>query len=206
MSETPTPSGPQREVIAPRHESLVKHFDRPAGPSPLGYGEVRLWLVARDAHSVFAYWEFRPEEHPEANRSDGTAEFFIRVLRDDGQVETCIQIEPSASDWTINVGAADSTYEAELGFYSPQGVWCFLARSGRTRTPPENGQPPRSIEELRKLAQRRSQQGEGAWTPELEEKLSSLLKRDTTCGTDPSTAKPIDPEAKRRPRPRPRNT
>ena len=203
MSDTPYPRKPPREVIAPRHESLNKQFDRETGPESLGYGEVRLWLVARDSRSLFAYWEFRPEEHPEALASDGSAHYFLRVTREDGHVESCVEIQPAAGDWTISVTQADTIYEAELGFYTPQKVWCFLARSGSTRTPPESGKLAPSVNAMRRLVGRPPRsEVHGDWTTEQEEQLIDLLAKDIArMSSAQKKGKPAESK-ERTPRPR----
>jgi hypothetical protein len=136
MSATPHPAGPAREVIAPRHESLRKEFDNPALP---GYGEARLWVVARDPRWLFAYWEFDPTEHPGVRGADGTDHVFLRVLRDGEEVESTVEILPSVGHWYVPVSQADCAYTAELGYFAHGGIWAFVARSGSTRTPPADG-------------------------------------------------------------------
>lgn len=133
MSDKPQRPGPPREVIAPSHVSLRKEVGREAGPAPLEYGEVRLWVVAKCPSSLFAYWEFRPEEHPEAAGPDGQVRFFLRLMRDGRRLEPAVEINPAKGDCTLPVPEADGLYSAELGFFNAQNVWCFLARSGSTR-------------------------------------------------------------------------
>ena len=147
MSAHPHPTGPAREVIAPPHLSLSKEVGRPAGPPPLEYGEVRLWLVAKDSHALFAYWELRPEDHPEAAPAGGApARFYLRTLRVDGSIaESTQEIEPAAGQCTTTAGQSDTLYRAELGFFNAQGVWCFLAQSGPARTPPEDPNNPKVL-------------------------------------------------------------
>jgi hypothetical protein len=136
MSATPRSAGPAREVIAPRHESLRKEFDIAWLP---GYGEARLWVVARDPRWLFAYWEFNPTEHPGVRGADGTDHVFLRIHRADGHVESTVEILPSVGHWYVPVSQADSEYCAEIGYFTHGGVWAFVARSGSTRTPPADG-------------------------------------------------------------------
>lgn len=191
---------PAREVIAPRHESLRKEFDEALRELQPDYGEVRLWLVARDPHWLFAYWEFNPEEHPGARGDDGVAHFFLRVQREDGTVEATVEIQPAAGNWYVPVRRADCGYTAELGFFT-SGAWAFLARSGATRTPPVDAEdmftaPPAkiparlSLAEMRALMAGQSQPGESTaqtaarvqdavrWTPEQERMLEKLLAEE----------------------------
>ena len=208
MSAMHQPSEPAKEVIAPRHESLTKEFDEARRELQPEYGEVRLWLVARDLHWLFAYWEFNPDEHPdehpEARGEDGAAHFFLRVQREDGTVEATVEIQPAAGNWYVPVPQADCAYTAELGIFI-SGAWAFLARSGATRTPPVDADdvfttltskiPSRlSLTEMRALMAGQSQPDESTaqtaarvqdsvhrtvrWTPEQERMLEKLLAEE----------------------------
>jgi hypothetical protein len=184
MSDRPHPSIPNREVIAPRRESLRKAFAKGAGPSPLEYGEVRLWLVPRDHRSLFAYWEFAPEEHPEAMAGDGATHFFLRIVREDGHVEATTEIQPAAGDWTIMVSKPDANYTAELGFFCKDHLWCFLSRSGGARTPAAERPPAmsRSVTEMRRLLgdglSAEEMRKDPSWNSALEARLRKLLAAD----------------------------
>ena len=136
MSEIPPSPTPKKEVIAPRHESIAEEFaDDPPDAEP-HYGEARLWLVARDPKCLFSYWEFRPSEHPDAVGTQGRAQFFLRIYRENGEVESIAEIQPVAGNAFVPADRTDTGYFAELGFFTG-GIWCFIARSGDTRTPPE---------------------------------------------------------------------
>ncbi len=141
MSEPPNPVRPTRETIAPRHESLTKEFAGEIGPRPLDFGEGRIWLVAKDPHTLFAYWEFVPSQHPEAVGGDGNPYFFLRILNADGEIEREIHLHSEDANLHTGVAHADSVYSAELGFYSKGGVWCFIGKSGVAYTPPEGSAP-----------------------------------------------------------------
>src|SRR5688572_2120327 len=109
MSAKPRASQPPKEVIAPRHVSLRVEVGRDTSPAPLGYGEARLWLVARDQHSLFAYWEIRVEEHPEAYGPSGQPALYLRVYRK-GAVETTVPLNVEWNDCTLLVSRADTLY------------------------------------------------------------------------------------------------
>jgi hypothetical protein len=195
----PKPSSP----AAPGQESLRAEFGGEFDPEP-EYGEARLWAVARDPHCIFCYWQFRPTEHPDAVDGEGVARFHIRILREDQSEETTVEIEPAAGNWFIPVDRADSSYFAELGFFA-NDVWCFIARSRATRTPPEamGEYGPRTFAtiparlSLRRLAEilassaiegegvaqtaariQAAAQTEGAWTAEQEELLVRILAEE----------------------------
>jgi Domain of unknown function (DUF4912) len=190
MSTTRYSSEPPREKIAPRHESLRKEFDDRIGPQAPEYGEARLWLVARDAHSLFAYWELNPGEHPEVPLVNGAPQFSLRVLRADGSVETTVQIQPADGDCSVPVRNADAEYTAELGFFTRDGLWCFIAHSGSTLTPPEGGEDDALLqlpqEKLRELFKARFSAKGGTpaerpagWTSTQEKMLIRLLASES---------------------------
>ena len=135
MSEIPPSPTPKKEIIAPRRESLAEEFADDPPDTEDHYGAARLWLVARDPRCLFAYWEFRPDEHPDAAAPDGRPQFFLRIYRE-GNAESTAEIAPGAGSVFIPAQSPDSGYSAELGFFTG-GVWCFIARSDNTRTPPE---------------------------------------------------------------------
>ena len=201
MSEIPQPPTPKKEAITPLRESAA---GEPADDTPdteRNYGETRLWLAARDPRSLFAYWEFRPEEHPDAVGEDGRARFFLRIFREGGHAESSTGIEPGAGNAFIPVASPGTGYFAELGFYSGD-IWCFLARSGDAHTPPETPAAPEpavfatipsriSLEKIRAALAHTALPGEslmmtaariqsdaqrhGEWTPEHERLLAEIL-------------------------------
>ena len=143
MSEIPPAPTPKKDAIAPWHESPAEEFaDDPPEPEH-NYGDARLWLIARDPRCLFAYWEFRPDEHPDAVGTDGRAQFFLRIFRG-GKAGAAIGIESGAGNLFIPAQPPDSACIAELGFFSG-GIWCFIARSGNTRTPPELSAAPAPV-------------------------------------------------------------
>lgn len=204
MSEIPQPPTPKKEAITPLRESAAVE---PADDTPdteRNYGETRLWLAARDPRSLFAYWEFRPEEHPDAFGEDGRARFFLRIFRDDGHAESSTGIEPGAGNAFLPVASPGTGYFAELGFYSGD-IWCFLARSEAAHTPPETPAAPApavfatipsliSLEKFRAALAHTALPGEslamtaariqsdaqrhGEWTPEHERLLAEILGAD----------------------------
>ncbi len=204
MSEIPQPPTPKKEAITPLRESAAVE---PADETPdteRNYGETRLWLAARDPRSLFAYWEFRPEEHPDAFGEDGRARFFLRIFREDGHAESSTGIEPGAGNAFLPVASPGTGYFAELGFYSDD-IWCFLARSEAAHTPPETPATPEppvfatipsriSLEKFRTALAHTALHGEslamtaariqsaaqrhGDWTPEHERLLAEILGTD----------------------------
>jgi hypothetical protein len=95
-----------------------------------------LCLMARDPHTLFAYWDidwtdaFHAAPPPDRK-------VHLRIAKDDGTEET-IAIEPMAGSCYVEVERADSVYSADLGYYQPATVWNSLATSEIITTPPEN--------------------------------------------------------------------
>ncbi len=204
MSEFPQPPTPKKEAITPLRESAESE---PADDTPDAertYGETRLWLAARDPRCLFAYWEFRPEEHPDAFDEGGRPRFFLRIFREGGHAESSTGIEPGAGNAFIPVASPGTRYFAELGFYSGD-IWCFLARSGDTHTPPDAPAAPApavfatipsriSLGKFRAALAHTALPGEslamtcariqsdaqrhGEWTPEYERLLAEILGAD----------------------------
>ncbi len=204
MSKFPQPPTPKKEAIAPLRESAAGEPDDDTPTEDRNYGETRLWLAARDPRSLFAYWEFRPEEHPDAIGEDGRPRFFLRIFREDGHAESSTGIEPGAGNAFIPGASPGTGYFAELGFFEGD-IWCFLARSEAARTPPETPATPEpavfatipsriSLEKFRaalassalpreSLAMTAARvqndaQRHGEWTPEHERLLAEILGTD----------------------------
>ena len=204
MSNSSQTPNPKKETIAPKHESLRAEFVQDEIPEERTYGEARLWLIARDPGALFCYWDFLPAEHPGALGVDGKPHFYLRIFRDGGVVESTDEIQPEAGNWFVTVTRPDSVYFAELGFFS-EAVWCFIARSGETRTPPKAAfddgaqhfatiPPSVSLRELRGLLASSTEAGEAMahaaarvqsagriqaeWTAEQECLLSQILAEE----------------------------
>ena len=212
MSEIPQPPTPKKEALAPIRESLAAEIPDDPPEAEHHYGETRLWLVARDPRSLFAYWEFLPEEHPDAIGEDGRARFFLRIFRENGTPESSTEVGPSAGNVFIPAPSPDRGYFAELGFFKAD-IWCFLARSGTARTPPElpaEDAPPvfatipaqLSLGKMRDLLAASALPGEslamtaarlqndarnhGEWTPEHERLLAEILGASASAPADSS--------------------
>ena len=189
MSDTSNHVEPPRDIIAPRHESLTKAFDGDLGPRPLDYGEARLWLVARDPRWLFAYWQFVPAEHPEAITENGHPRFHLRILTSDGEVETETDIQPENGNIYLPANTPDAAYSAELGFYTKSHIWCFIAKSGTTHTPPLHAAQPAPIEITRIPASAPLPQSDNQplikWTVAQERTFARLLAEDVAANGKP---------------------
>jgi hypothetical protein len=93
--------------------------------------------MARDPHSLFAYWDI---DWTEVFRTQTPRDrkVHLRVARSDGAEEASVEVEPLSGSCHVNVTSGDELYTAELGYYQPPGVWNSVAISIPVATPPDN--------------------------------------------------------------------
>ncbi len=104
---------------------------------PTSYGSQALYLMARDPHSLFAYWDIDwAETFREQKPRD--RKVHLRVSRSDGEEETALEVEPMAGSCYVEVASGDEQYTAEIGYYEPAEVWNSVAISMPVATPPES--------------------------------------------------------------------
>src|SRR6201997_1840193 len=98
------------------------------GELPSGYGD--MFVVARDPHWLFTYWDFDYSKLP------GQRQLGLQVFRDDA-LETTIDINEIARNWYLPVQAANANYRVVFGYKDGQGTWHSVGEAGPTHTPPE---------------------------------------------------------------------
>lgn len=143
---------------------------------------MRLWLVAKGPLSLFSYWEFHPDEHPEAIGADGKPHFFLRIIREGDGVESTNEIDPAAGNLTIAANEADAAYLSEIGFYNSKAVWCFLAKSNPARTGPAEQLP--LIAPLEKKNEPESGPAK-KWSRAQEKRLNRILAAEIAQHREP---------------------
>lgn len=99
------------------------------GDLPRSYGEDLIFLVAQEPHWLFTYWDIDISKHP-----GGAA--FLKVMREDGSLETEIEVPFETRNWYIPVKEAGAAYRVEIGFYRKE-QWHTIASSETVRTPPD---------------------------------------------------------------------
>ena len=102
------------------------------GPMPSGYGE--MFLIARDPHWLFTYWDFDYAKFPIPRK------LFIEVYRNN-ELESTIEINDIARNWYIPVQSASSEYSVVFGYRGTDDVWTTVGKAGPTQTPPESISP-----------------------------------------------------------------
>lgn len=104
---------------------------------PATYGSQALYLMARDPHSLFAYWDIDWTEVFRV-QTPRDRKVHLRVSRADGTEETSIEVEPLAGSSYVDVSSGDELYTAELGYFHPPGEWNSVAISVPVATPPDS--------------------------------------------------------------------
>ena len=102
------------------------------GPLPTGYGE--MFLIARDPHWLFTYWDFDYAKFPTIRK------LFIEVLRN-SELESVVEINEVARNWYIPVQSAGSEYSVVFGYRDAKDIWTTVGKAGPTQTPPESISP-----------------------------------------------------------------
>lgn len=122
-----------------RDEPLVNgsgaqpHVDE-ARELPRSYGRPTLVAIARDPHTLFAYWDV---DWSAIFGADAPAEraVFLRVLNGGDAEELRERIEPLAGNAYLRVANPDADYQVELGFKGDGEEWQSIAISDRVITP-----------------------------------------------------------------------
>jgi hypothetical protein len=102
------------------------------GPLPTGYGE--MFLIARDPHWLFTYWDFDYANFPTSRK------LLIEVYRNN-ELESTVEINEIARNWYIPVQSAGSEYNVVFGYRGANDVWTVVGKAGPTQTPPESISP-----------------------------------------------------------------
>jgi hypothetical protein len=102
------------------------------GPLPTGYGE--MFLIARDPHWLFTYWDFEYAKIPTPRK------LFIEVYRNN-ELESTVEINEIARNWYIPVQSAGSAYRVVFGYRDEKDIWTTVGKAGPTQTPPESISP-----------------------------------------------------------------
>ena len=99
------------------------------GALPTGYGE--MFLIARDPHWLFTYWDFDYAKFPTPRK------LFLEVYKNE-ELESTIEINEVARNWYIPVHSAATAYTVVFGYRDATDAWTRIGKAGPTRTPPES--------------------------------------------------------------------
>ena len=136
ISAEPLGDHPLPDPATHKFETAREHIpDAPAVPAfedlgelPQSYGENTLFLIARDPHWLFAYWEVNWAPYPAST-------FYLKLYKAGGTEEMTTEIHPDARNWYIPVKEAGTTYYVELGYFTPKGEWTSIIQSATAEAP-----------------------------------------------------------------------
>ncbi len=132
-----SPAGPgEKYALGPTIRAA--QAEPPEDELPEAYGTGRLFLVARDPHCLYAYWDLTIEQQRVCNGLSVHHHLVVRVYLETasgGPIDE-IHVHPESRHWFIHVGQPGRTYVAELGYYLPGGVFRTAAVSEPVATPP----------------------------------------------------------------------
>jgi hypothetical protein len=135
MSQEPNKTNPTVQndsVASAAHSSGIqeafKNVPEQLGELPTGYGD--MFVVARDPHWLFTYWDFDYSKFP------GQRQLLLQVFQNDA-LETAIEINEIARNWYIPVQSANASYRVVFGYRDSEGTWHSVGEAGPTHTPPE---------------------------------------------------------------------
>ncbi len=135
MSQEPNKTNPTVQsdpVDSAAHSSpghvAFKNEPEQLGELPSGYGD--MYVVARDPHWLFTYWDFDYSKFPTPRQ------LLLQIFRED-VLEKTIEINEIARNWYLPVESANASYRVVFGFRDIQGNWHSVGEAGPTQTPPE---------------------------------------------------------------------
>jgi hypothetical protein len=99
------------------------------GALPTGYGE--MFLIARDPHWLFTYWDFDYAKFPTPRK------LFLEVYKNE-ELESIVEINEVARNWYIPVHSAATAYTVVFGYRDATGASTRIGKAGPTLTPPES--------------------------------------------------------------------
>src|SRR3984893_17941404 len=105
-----------------------RQFDE-LGDLPSGYGP--MFIIARDPHWLFTYWDFEYAAFPEKRQ------LLLQVFRGP-ELEATIEINEIARNWYIPGQQADADYRVEFVLRGEDGAAHVIGEAGPTHTPPES--------------------------------------------------------------------
>jgi hypothetical protein len=142
ISKEPLGDQPLPDPTAHKFEPAREHLPTPAaaatpayedlGELPQTYGATTLFLIARDPHWLFAYWDIDWSTWF-SRAADG--KFFLKLFNADGAEELMTEIHPEARNWYIPVKSSGTSYYAEIGCWSAGDQWIAIATSDTATTP-----------------------------------------------------------------------
>jgi hypothetical protein len=105
------------------------------GELPESYGQSRVFLIARDPHWFYAYWDFARTRLDEARASARDRQLFLHIVEPGGSCIQQIAVPQDARNWFVYVGRPGIELVAELGYFDAGGQFQAIGRSAPARAP-----------------------------------------------------------------------
>ncbi|MFA5143566.1 MAG: DUF4912 domain-containing protein [Candidatus Omnitrophota bacterium] len=113
---------------------------------PLAYNRIKLTLVARDPHWIYAYWEIPYSSVDELKSRIGSLDGAARILRlydvscidfngTNANRQFDIDVGANSDNWYVNLWNDNASYCAEIGYRFNDGRFFALTRSNFVTTP-----------------------------------------------------------------------
>ena len=132
VGDEPGESGQHRSRFESNEPSVENGGIDELGELPSGYGQ--MFIVARDPHWLFTYWDYDYATFPEKRR------LLLQVFRGP-ELETTIEINEIARNWYIPVQQANADYRVAFVLRGDDGAVRVIGEAGPTHTPPESISP-----------------------------------------------------------------
>lgn len=105
------------------------------GELPESYGTDRVFLIARDPHWFYAYWDVSRERLAEARSASREGQVFLQVCETGGACVQQIMVPGESRNWFIYAGRPGVELYAELGYFDAGGTFRAIGRSRVARAP-----------------------------------------------------------------------
>jgi hypothetical protein len=101
---------------------------------PRIYGPPRLFAIARDPYTIFAYWSIDwASVFKEGDPVD--RQVHLRVRCADGHEEKSVAVEPMAGMHAVTMSRRHRSCRLEIGYYQPADMWHSVAASNEIVMP-----------------------------------------------------------------------
>ncbi len=159
--------------VAPKPVARKQVFiEENLGDLPEAYGTGRLFLVSRDPHWLYAYWDLSWKQMADARSQAVDGRLVLRVFeKNHAQPIQELTLHHESRNWYIHVGKAATTHSAQLGYWKHGGGFHVIGQSRETTTPSDAVSPDATarfvtiplefpFSELMNLIRRHVQKGE----------------------------------------------
>ncbi|MCX7887017.1 MAG: DUF4912 domain-containing protein [Verrucomicrobiae bacterium] len=114
-----------------------KFAEEPLGELPESYGTAKLFLIARDPHWLYAYWDLTRQQMDDLRRRAADGRVLLRLF--EKNIPAPVQeltLTQEARNWYISGVRPATTYHAHLGCWLADGRFHIAATSSEATTPP----------------------------------------------------------------------